>query len=162
MKVLYSLLLLCATFSVNAQHKTTPYFLINAGYTNWNGNFGKLGADLYLIQQNDNIIDFSAVANMGYMRDKFVVIPEVSVGYMFNFYNKAGDPYSDNFRSSFYTVGANISPWTISPEVGFAVLSIVEFNAGYAFQFRDYNDFKPMDGFRFGLTLHLPPQLFAD
>lgn len=156
------LLLLLCSFAAKAQDKLTSYFLINAGYTNWNGNFGKLGMDLYLVQQNDNIIDLSAIANLGYMRDKFVLIPEVSLGYMFNFYHKAADPYSRNFRSAFYTLGANVSPWTISPEIGIAILSIIEFNAGYAFQYRDFDNFKPMDGVRFGLTFHLPTQLFAD
>ena len=162
MKTVLSILITIAAISCQAQQKLTSYFLINAGYTNWNGNYGKLGGDLYLVQPNDNIIDFSAVANMGYMQDKFVVIPEISVGYMFNFYRKKSDPYSQNFRSSFYTVGVNASPWTVSPEIGIAVLSLLEFNAGYAFQFRDYDDFKSLEGLRFGLTIHLPTQLFAD
>ncbi len=144
------------------KNPTTPYFLIQAGYTNWNGNYGKLGADLYLVQQNDNIIDFGLVGNMGYMQDKFVIIPEASLGYLFNFYRKAADPYSENFRSSFYTARVNVSPWTVSPEVGFTVLSVLEFNAGYAFEFREYKDFKSLQGFRFGITFHLPTQLFAD
>lgn len=160
MKKIVAFLVLFTCIQTNAQQKLTDYFTFNLGYEYWNGNFGKVGADLFLVQNNNNILTFSANANMGYMRDKFRVMPEVGAGYMFNFRHNGADPYSSNMHSAFYVLRAEVSPWTITPKLGFAVLSLVEINAGYSFEFRDNDNFKDMSGFRTGLTIHLPTQLF--
>lgn len=153
--------LLLLTSSIGfAQSKSTSYILLNAGYENWQGSWGNLGAELYLVQNNHSIIAFSANANMGYMQDRFRVIPEAGIGYLFNFKNNGMDPYSSNMNASFYSIRAEVSPWTISPKAGIAVLGLLEFNAGYAFEFNENKNFKSMEGFRFGLKLHLPTQLF--
>ena len=144
----------------NAQAKSTPYFVFNVGYDYWNGNYGKLGSDLYLVQENDHIITISGNVNLGYMRDKFRAIPEVGVGYLFNFRNNQGDPYSSNVSAPFYSARVDLSPWTITPKLGITVLSIIELNAGYSFEFRENKNFKAMDGVRAGLVFHLPSQLF--
>lgn len=160
MKRFALLFFILISFAANAQQKTTPYFVFNAGYEYWNGNYGRLGSDLYLVQENDNIITVNANVNLGYMRDEFRAIPEVGIGYLFNVKENKGDPYSSNIRSAFYSARLDVSPWTISPKVGVTVLSLLEFNVGYAFEFREYKDFKDLNGIRTGLTLHLPSQLF--
>ena len=160
MKRFAILFFILISFGVKAQNKSTSYFVFNAGYENWNGNYGRLGSDLYLVQANDNILTVNANVNLGYMKDKFRAIPEIGVGYLFNFKNNPGDPYSSNISSAFYSARVDVSPWTISPKVGIAVLSLVELHVGYAFEFRSYDDFKDMDGIRTGLTIHLPSQLF--
>ena len=158
MKKIVAIVIFLIGFSVNAQKTTTNYFTINVGYEYWNGNYGKVGTDLFLVQDNNNILTFSANANLGYMKDMFRVIPEIGAGYLFNFSNKVGDPYSSNFNSAFYIIRAEASPWTITPKVGIAILSLLELNAGYSFEFRENKDFKEMNGFRAGLTIHLPTQ----
>jgi len=160
MKRLFTFVLFVLALHLQAQEKVTSYFVLNAGYEYWNGSYGRLGSDLYLVQQNDNIISLNANVNLGYMQDKFRAIPEVGVGYLFNFKNNPGDPYSSNMNSAFYVIRLDVSPWTITPKAGLAVLSLVEINAGYAFEYRENKDFKPMDGLRIGFTLHLPTQLF--
>ena len=160
MKKIVAFLVLFTFIPTNAQQKLTEYFTVNLGYEYWNGNFGKVGTDLFLVQKNNNILTFSANANMGYMKDKFRIMPEVGAGYMFNFSNNTGDPYSSNISSAFYVVRAEVSPWTVTPKIGFAVLSLLEINAGYSFEFRDNDNFKDMSGIRAGLTIHLPTQLF--
>ena len=160
MKSLFALLFVMISFIAQAQKKTTPYFVLNAGYEYWNGNYGRFGTDLYLVQPNDNIFTINAYVNLGYMKEEFRAIPEIGIGYLFNFKNNPGDPYSSNIGSAFYTARVEVSPWTITPKIGFAVLSLLELNAGYAFEFREYKNFKDMDGFRAGLTIHLPTQLF--
>ncbi|WP_333662790.1 hypothetical protein [Chishuiella changwenlii] len=160
MKKIIALFILLFSFQVKAQKELTEYFTINLGYETWNGNYGKVGTDLFLVQQNNNILTFSANANLGYMQDKFRVIPEIGAGYMFNFRNNTADPYSSHFNSAFYVIRGEVSPWTITPKAGIAILSILEFNAGYSFEFRENKDFKNMNGFRAGLVIHLPTQLF--
>ena len=160
MKKFIAIFVFIFSFQAKAQQNLTDYFTINLGYEYWNGNYGKVGTDLFLVQDNNNILTFSANANLGYMKDMFRVIPEIGAGYLFNFSNKVGDPYSSNFNSAFYIIRAEASPWTITPKVGIAILSLLELNAGYSFEFRENKDFKEMNGFRAGLTIHLPTQLF--
>lgn len=159
MKKLIVIFIFLFSFQVKAQKNLTEYFTINLGYETWNGNYGKVGTDLFLVQKNNNILTFSANANLGYMQDKFRVIPEIGAGYMFNL-NKKGNPYSSHFNSAFYVIRGEVSPWTVTPKVGIAILSIVEFNAGYSFEFKENKDFKNMQGFRAGFIFHLPTQLF--
>ena len=160
MKKLLTFALLIFSFFVQAQEKATSYFVLNAGYEYWNGSYGRFGTDLYLVQNNDNIVTVNANVNLGYMQDKFRAIPEVGIGYLFNFYNNHGDPYSSNIKAPFYVARVDVSPWTVSPKIGFSVLGLLEFNAGYAFEFNKYKNFKSMDGIRAGFTIHLPTQLF--
>ena len=70
MKKIVSIFILLACFQAKAQQDLTDYFTINLGYEYWNGNYGKVGTDLYLVQPNNNILAFSANANLGYMKDK--------------------------------------------------------------------------------------------
>lgn len=160
MKKIFAFLLIINSFVLYAQNKTTAYFVLNAGYDYWNGSYGRLGSDLYLVQENNNIFTINANVDLGYMNDKFSAIPEMGVGYLFNFRNNTGDPYSSNMNSAFYSIRADISPWTVTPKLGITVLSLLELNIGYAFEFREYKDFKNMNGVRAGLTIHLPTQLF--
>ena len=160
MKKLLTFTFLIISLFSQAQEKATSYVTLNAGYEYWNGNYGRLGADWYLVQPNNNIISLNANVNLGYMRNEFRAIPEVGIGYLFNFKNNSGDPYSSYFDAPFYTTRVDISPWTITPKIGVALLGLLEFNAGYAFEFNQYKNFKSMDGVRLGFTIHLPTQLF--
>lgn len=144
-----------------AQEKSsTTYFLANVGYANLNGNYFKLGPELYFVQENGNIIDLSATANLAYFKDKFIVVPEIGIAYQFNTgqYSKS-NPYREYINASFYTARVKASPWNIHPEIGITLLGILEFNAGYSFEIQKH-DFTSFDGISFGLNLHLPSQLF--
>ena len=147
----------------NAQEKSdlTSYFLVNIGYSNLNGNYFKLGPEIYLVQANDNLIDLSATANMAYFKDKFIVVPEVGVGYLFNTKNpfSKANPYKEYINSSFYSVRVNASPWNITPEIGLTLLGLLEFTVGYSFEYREH-DYTAFDGVKLGLTLHIPTQVF--
>lgn len=160
MRKLITILLFTISTFTYSQSKFTPYIVYNIGYDYWNGSYGRLGTDLYLVQQNNNILTVNANVNLGYMQDKFRAIPEVGVGYLFNFKDNVADLYSSNVSAPFYSARVDISPWTITPKIGIAVLSVLEINAGYSFEFRANKNFKTMDGFRTGLVFHLPSQLF--
>lgn len=146
-----------------AQVKTdlTSYFLANVGYSNLNGNYFKLGPEVYFVQPSGNIIDLSATANMAYFKDRFVVIPEVGLGYLFNskdLYSKAS-PYREYLNATFYTARVNASPWNITPEIGVTMIGLLEFNVGYSFEYRKH-EFTSFDGLKIGLTFHIPTQIF--
>jgi len=159
MKRLFGILFLLLIGLGQAQEKGSlmSHLLINAGYANLNGNYFKLGPEVYLVQPNDNLIDLSLTANMAYFKDKFVVVPELGVGYQFNAQSLKSriDPYRAYMHGTFYSVRINASPWNITPEAGIALIGILEANVGYSFQFREH-DFTSFDGIKFGLTIHIP------
>lgn len=138
------------------------HLLINVGYSNLNGNYFKLGPEVYLTQPNGNLIDLSATANMAYFKDRFVVVPELGVGYQFNAkkVKKRMDPYREYVNSTFYSARVNVSPWNVTPEIGIALAGIIEANVGYSFQFADHK-YTSFDGIKLGLTIHLPTIYFV-
>lgn len=160
------LLILCllATSPLYAQKQQslTPYFILSPGYLNLNGNWFKVGGDLYLVTRNDQILDISASANMAYFKKKFVVVPELSLGWLFNFQKSENrlDPYSPYIKSPFYVLRVNATPWSIAPETGISVLGLLEATFGYSWEFSTYKH-SSLKGFRYGLTLHLPLELFT-
>lgn len=133
------------------------HLLINAGYSNLNGNYFKLGPEVYLVQGNNNLIDLSLTANMAYFQDKFVIVPELGIGYQFNAQSLKNriDPYREYMHGTFYSARVNISPWNVTPEVGIALIGIVEANVGYSFEINKH-DYTSFDGIKFGLTIHIP------
>lgn len=138
------------------------HLLVNVGYANLNGNYFKLGPEVYLTQPNGNLIDLSLTANMAYFSKHFVVIPELGVGYQFNSkkVNNRIDPYKEYVNSTFYSARVNVSPWNVTPEIGFAFAGIVEANIGYSFEFNKH-DYASFDGIKFGLTIHIPTIYFV-
>ena len=159
MKKFIAIFVFIFSFQAKAQQNLTDYFTINLGYEYWNGNYGKVGTDLFLVQDNNNILTFSANANLGYMKDKFRVIPEVGAGYMFNCHNNPSDPYSSNFSSAFYVIRAEVSPWTITPKAGISLASFVDFGFGYGFKINKKDSFKPIKGFQFSIGVNIPLNL---
>lgn len=157
------LLLIWMSFSMTqAQDKdhSAVYWAANIGYMNLNGNYLKLGPEIYWVQKNSNIIDLGANANLAYFKKHFVVVPELSIGYLFNFSNKRMDPYSTYMNAPFYLLRVNSSPWHIQPEAGITLLGMLEATVGYSFEFSEH-DYTGFDGLKFGLQFHIPLDLFA-
>lgn len=133
------------------------HLLINAGYANLNGNYFKIGPEVYLVQPNENLIDLSLTANMAYFEKHFIVVPELGIGYQFNAkkVKNRTDPYKEYVNSPFYSVRANISPWNFTPEIGIALAGIIEGNIGYSFEFNEHK-YAGFKGIKFGITIHIP------
>lgn len=144
------------------QQALTPYFIFSPGYFNLNGNWFQAGADLYLVTRNDQILDISASANMAYFKKKFITVPELGVGWLFNFQKSENrlDPYSPYIKSPFYVLRVKATPWSIAPETGISLLGLLEVNFGYSWEFSDHKH-TSLKGFKYGLTLHLPLELFT-
>lgn len=143
----------------NAQQNggTMSHLLINLGYSNLNGNYFKIGPEVYLVQTNDNLIDLSVTANMAYLKDKFIIVPELGIGYQFNSQKIENriDPYRSYMHGAFYSVRINLSPYNFTPEAGISILGLLEANLGYSFELNKH-DYTTFNGIKFGLTLHIP------
>ena len=162
MKKLYSIILALVfslSFSQIENQKVTPYFLFNVGYNYQNINYLNTGLDLYLVAPSNNIIDLGLSADMGLPNNAFTIMPKAQVGYLFNVKNSAIDPYSNNFSSAFWLVRTNVTPWSVQPEAGITLLSLLEVTAGYGFNFRE-NPKVNTEGLKIGVNLKLPFLLF--
>jgi len=165
MKKLFIIIFLSILGLGKAQEKKgglMSHLLVNVGYANLNGNYFKLGPEVYLTQPNGNLIDLSLTANMAYFSDKFVVVPELGIGYQFNSHTLKNriDPYREYINSTFYSARVNVSPWNVTPELGISLIGIVEANVGYSFEINEH-DFKSFEGIKFGLTIHIPTIYFV-
>lgn len=137
----------------------TAYYLFNASYTYQSLNYFEGGLNAYLVRPNNDIVDLGVTANLGFSDGRFIAVPELQAGYLFNVKGSAIDPYSSNFSSAFWLVRTSVSPWHITPEAGITVVSLIDITAGYGFEFRDHPQVD-LNGFKFGIGVRLPFLLF--
>lgn len=160
MKRVYTFLLsitLTYSFAQKSNYQEiTPYYLLNLGYSYQNLHYAELGMNVYLVKPGNNIIDIGATVNLDF-HEKFVAIPEVQIGYLWNFKESMADPYSKNIKSSFYVSRISVSPWHITPEAGITILSLIDITAGYGFKFRQNKDVN-LKGLKLGVSLRVPFQ----
>ncbi len=147
MKNSFTFLLLFTAGSITAQ---THLFGPTLSYQSQSGNMGKVGA--YYLRSAD--ISYSAykidiTANFAYFSNQFLVIPEAG----FTFY-----PYDQSLILPM--VEAEITPYTLTPKVGFSLLSIIDFSFGYGFGLHTKKEMKPLKGFTFSLGVSIPVNAF--
>lgn len=163
-KTLLAFLILLSTFGFSQSKGSdlTSHLLLNLGYQNLNGNYFKIGPEVYLVQPNDNLIDLSLTANMAYFKKNFVIVPELGIGYQFNAQKVENriDPYREYIQGTFYSARVNVSPWNVTPELGISILGLLEANVGYSFEFNKHK-YANFDGIKFGLTFHIPTIVFV-
>lgn len=150
--------------TVEAQHKPqyqdfTTYYLFNLGYTYQDASYFEGGLDAYFVRPNNHVVDLGIAVNLGAPSGKFTTIPEAHLGYLFNLKNSVIDPYSSQINSAFWLVRTSVSPWHVTPEAGITILDLLEFTAGYGFEFRE-NKKTNLAGLKLGLNIKIPFLLF--
>lgn len=123
----------------------TSVFGPTISYQSQSGNMGKIGGFYLHNSENNFTYKIDATANLAYFRDKFVAIPEVG----FTYY-----PKPDYLLLPM--IEAEVSPYTVTPKVGFSVLTIVDFSFGYGIETQTKKDLKPIKGFTFSFGLNIP------
>lgn len=118
-------------------------------YQSQSGNMGKIGGFFLHNAENNFTYKIDATANLAYFRDKFRAIPEVG----FTFY-----PKPDYLILPM--IEAEVSPYTVTPKVGFSVLTFVDFSFGYGIETNTKSDLKPIKGFTFSFGLNIPLNAF--
>lgn len=114
-------------------------------YQTQSGNMAKIGG-FYLHNSNNNFTyKIDATANLAHFRNKFVAIPEVGLTYY---------PKTDYLITPM--IEAEVSPYTVTPKVGFSVLTIIDFTFGYGIETNTKKDLKPIEGFTFSFGLNIP------
>lgn len=118
-------------------------------YQSQSGNMAKIGG-FYLHNSESNFTyKIDATANLAYFRGKFRAIPEIG----FTFY-----PKPDYLISP--TLEAEVSPYTITPKIGFSILTMVDFSFGYGIETNTKTNLKPIRGFTFTFGLNIPINAF--
>lgn len=139
--IIFLFLVLSSGFSFAQTNLYGPTF----SYQSQSGSWLKLGGYFLHANQNDLVVKVDATANMAYLRDKFVVIPEV------------GLTLSPSVNSLVLPLfEGELTPYTITPKVGFSILTIVDFSVGYGFDYNTKENLKPIKGFNFSLGINIP------
>ena len=147
MKNIFTFLCVVLTGSITAQNHL---FGPTLSYQSQSGSMGKVGA--YYLRSADvsyRAYKIDVTANFAYFRNQFLVIPEAG----FTFY-----PYDQSLILPM--VEAEITPYTLTPKVGFSLLSIVDFSFGYGFDIHTKKEMKPIKGFTFSLGISVPVNAF--
>lgn len=114
------------------------------GYQYQNGSFLKASAWGLFAPNQSQYFKFDAGANFTWMMNQTTVIPELGVTYYLN--NVAVWPF----------IKGEITPYTATAKAGISVFSILELSAGYGFELKTKDNFKPIDGFTFGVGFNIP------
>jgi len=142
------LLLFTVLHVSNAQEKDKStngwIFGPSIGYQYQSGSLLKASAWTLFAPNQSQYIKFDAGANFAWMLNQSTVIPEFGVTYYLN--NVAVWPF----------IKGEITPYTATTKVGISVFSLLELSAGYGFNIKTKENFKPIDGFTFGLGINVP------
>ena len=130
-----------------------PHFLVNVGYAHQNENSVSIGPELYFVYKNNQITSLNVNGVYDLSNSRF--FPEVNVSHRFNvnFLN----PYSQNIKSNFFSLGTSGSKYYIRPEFGLNFLDIITLKTGYNFSIDKEEIYK---GMVYGINLHIPLVLF--
>lgn len=116
----------------------------SVSYQYQKGNILKTGVYYASDISSKNILKIDATANFTWIQDKSTVIPEVAATYY----------------SAMYILGllgrAEFTPYTITPKVGFTILTLVELDFGYGFPISDKTNYRPIKGFATSLRFNIP------
>lgn len=123
----------------------TNVFGPTISYQSQSGNMAKIGGFYLHNSENNFTYKIDATANLAHFRDKFIAIPEVG----FTYY-----PKPDFLVLPM--IEAEVSPYTVTPKVGFSILTVVDFSFGYGIETQTKKDLKPIKGFTFSFGLNIP------
>jgi len=148
--LIISVFLLCS-LSLRAQQEvkraTGWIFGPSVGYQYQSGSFLKASGWGLFATNPSQYMKIDAGANFTWMMDQSTVVPELGVTYYLN--NVAVWPF----------VKGEITPFTTTAKAGISVFSILDVAAGYGFDINTKQNFKPIDGFTFSISLNLPLNL---
>lgn len=119
----------------------------SVGYQYQKGNFVKASLWGLFALNPSQYMKIDAGANATWMMDQTTIIPELGISYYLN--NVAVWPF----------IKAEVTPYTVTGKVGVSLFSLLELSAGYGASLQTKKDFKPIDGFTFGLGVNLPLKL---
>lgn len=124
--------------------------MIELGYTHFNGNYFKIGAKYFF---DDTFSSVGLSANLGYLKDKMVVIPEIA------FTQYLTKESWKNFNSDhFIFAQVALSPKTLTPKIGWSFTSFLEISTGYGINLNTSNYYNTK-GFRLDACVAIPLDL---
>lgn len=142
-KRLAAIIFLLVANPTQAQHHVIG---ATVGYKAQSGHWLQAGLDYQWVNTNNWAIGADLTANAIYSQDKIKVVPEATLSLYPNA-NKLFAPY----------IASGISPYTITPKLGFSLAYMLNLEFGYGFSIQENSDYiKPISGFSFGLKVRYP------
>src|SRR5690606_24558632 len=106
-------------------------------YQSQSGSMGKIGGYYLHYSEKTNMgSKVDATAKFAYVRNQFLVIPVAGL----TFY-----PNVDLLIEPFLETESN--PYAVTPNVGFSIVTLLDFSFGYGFDLKTKQDLKPLQGF---------------
>lgn len=134
-------LLLASATKLQAQnHLLGP----SVSYQYQKGSILKTGVYYAANIASQNILKIDATANFSWIQNKHAVIPEVAATY-----------YADMYLLGVFG-RTEITPYTVSPKVGFTLLTLIELDFGYGFSINNKPNYRPIKGFTTALRFNIP------
>lgn len=116
----------------------------SVSYQYQKGSILKTGVYYATDFRSTNILKLDATANLTWIQNKYAVIPELAVTY-----------YSDMYYIGVFG-RTELTPYTISPKVGFSFFTLFEIDFGYGFSISDKVNYKPINGFTTSIRFNIP------
>lgn len=140
-KIFFCLVLILASLSSKAQD---ILYGPTVSYQFQKGSAIKTGGYFAISFDGDHIFKTDVTANFTWAQNKFAVIPEAAFTY-----------YPAVFIIT-PLVRAEITPYTITPKLGFSVATLFEFDLGYGMSINEKKDYRPIKGFAGSIRFNIP------
>lgn len=133
-------------FDTIAQTSEYPNWIFgaSAGWQYQKGNFMKVSGWGLFAPNNQHYIKVEAGVNSSWMKQKTTVIPELGVTYYLG--DKLIYPY----------VKAEVTPYTLTPKLGFSVLSLFDIGLGYGFDIKSKSSIGTLNGLTASININIP------
>ena len=146
MRFFTGLFLVSLSFTSAAQEENKSKWIIgpSIGYQYQDKHFVK--ASLWGLTDLGyaNYLRFDAGANMTFADKKAHFIPELGVTYYLS------------AKGVWPLIKAEVTPYTLTPKLGFGIFNIVEVAAGYGFELKQKSNLPPIKGFNFSVGINIP------
>lgn len=142
--LIIAVILWVGTLFAQQPKATTWIWGPSVGWKYQSGNFLTVSGWGLFAPNNHQYIKIDAGANFTWMRDQRTVIPELGLTYYL----------SDKFIFPF--LGAEITPYAVTPKVGIGIFSLIDFGVGYGWKLQTKDDFKSIEGLSASIKLNIP------
>lgn len=150
LKYILGLVLLGLGFSISAKCQV-PGYGPTLSYQYLKGSTVKIGG--YLLQDVgfNSAYKIDLTGNLTWTQGKFAVIPEVAGSYYF------GNSNAMNVGLLF--LRAEVTPYTVTPKVGFSLLTLFDVDFGYGLSIQHKKNYEPIEGFAASVRFNIPLNL---
>lgn len=134
--------------AIRASSQTAEYpnwiFGSSIGWQYQKVNFMKVSGWTLFAPNQSQYVKIDVGANLSWMNSKTTVIPEIGATYYLS--DKLLYPY----------VKAELNPYTLTPKIGFSIMSLLDIGVGYGFDVKTKKGIQTLNGFTTSISVNIP------